>query len=59
MQAVGKKCGLQGLGGLVGVGSGLEREELYGRLDAIALATTYLPARRASRVYPAEALRYQ
>ncbi len=26
---------------------------------AVALATTYLPALRASRVYPAEALRYQ
>jgi putative ABC transport system permease protein len=26
---------------------------------AVAMATTYLPARRASRVYPAEALRYQ
>ncbi|TML16279.1 MAG: FtsX-like permease family protein [Actinobacteria bacterium] len=25
----------------------------------VALATTYLPARKASRVYPAEALRYQ
>ena len=25
----------------------------------VALATTYLPARRAARVYPAEALRYQ
>ena len=26
---------------------------------AVALATTFLPALRASRVYPAEALRYQ
>jgi ABC-type lipoprotein release transport system permease subunit len=26
---------------------------------AIAMATTVAPARRASRVYPAEALRYQ
>ena len=26
---------------------------------AVALATTFLPAVRASRVYPAEALRYR
>jgi putative ABC transport system permease protein len=26
---------------------------------AVALATTFVPALRASRVYPAEALRYQ
>jgi putative ABC transport system permease protein len=26
---------------------------------AASLLTTYLPARRASRVYPAEALRYE
>jgi ABC-type antimicrobial peptide transport system permease subunit len=28
-------------------------------LYAVALGTTYLPARRAGRIYPAEALRYQ
>jgi putative ABC transport system permease protein len=26
---------------------------------AVALATTFVPARRAARIYPAEALRYQ
>jgi putative ABC transport system permease protein len=32
---------------------------IYVLVYAVALATTYLPAARASRVYPAEALRYQ
>jgi putative ABC transport system permease protein len=32
---------------------------VYVLVYAVALATTYLPALRASRVYPAEALRYQ
>jgi len=32
---------------------------IYVLVYAVALATTYLPAVRASRVYPAEALRYQ
>ncbi len=32
---------------------------VYLLVYAVALATTYLPALRASRVYPAEALRYQ
>jgi ABC-type antimicrobial peptide transport system permease subunit len=32
---------------------------IFTAVYAIALATSYLPARRASRVFPAEALRYQ
>jgi putative ABC transport system permease protein len=32
---------------------------IFAVVMVVALATTYLPARRASRVYPAEALRYQ
>jgi putative ABC transport system permease protein len=32
---------------------------IYILVYAVALATTYLPAVRASRIYPAEALRYQ
>jgi putative ABC transport system permease protein len=32
---------------------------LFAVVYAVALATTYLPATRAARVYPAEALRYQ
>ena len=32
---------------------------IFGVVLVVALGTTYLPARRASRVFPAEALRYQ
>jgi len=32
---------------------------IFGAVYLVALATTWLPALRASRVYPAEALRYQ
>jgi putative ABC transport system permease protein len=32
---------------------------IFGAVYVVALATTWLPALRASRVYPAEALRYQ
>jgi putative ABC transport system permease protein len=32
---------------------------IFALVYAVALATTYLPARRAARIYPAEALRYQ
>jgi putative ABC transport system permease protein len=32
---------------------------IFALVYVVALATTYLPARRAARVYPAEALRYQ
>jgi ABC-type lipoprotein release transport system permease subunit len=32
---------------------------IFAIVYAVALATTYLPATRAARVYPAEALRYQ
>jgi putative ABC transport system permease protein len=32
---------------------------VFAAVFVAALATTYLPARRASRIYPAEALRYQ
>jgi ABC-type antimicrobial peptide transport system permease subunit len=32
---------------------------IFAVLYAVALATTYIPARRAARTYPAEALRYQ
>lgn len=32
---------------------------IFAAVFAIAMATTLVPARRAARVYPAEALRYQ
>jgi putative ABC transport system permease protein len=32
---------------------------IFGTVYLVALATTWVPAARASRVYPAEALRYQ
>jgi putative ABC transport system permease protein len=32
---------------------------IFAVVYAVALATTYVPARRAARIYPAEALRYQ
>jgi ABC-type lipoprotein release transport system permease subunit len=32
---------------------------IYGLVYGAALLTSYFPARQASRVYPAEALRYE
>jgi ABC-type antimicrobial peptide transport system permease subunit len=32
---------------------------IFAAVFLVAMATTFIPARRASRVYPAEALRYQ
>jgi putative ABC transport system permease protein len=32
---------------------------IFGAAYAVALVTTFLPARQASRIYPAEALRYE
>ena len=32
---------------------------IFGTVYLVALATTWVPAARASRIYPAEALRYQ